>query len=76
VSGRTLTFSANTNADLGEQEATRWDSGGCGRGTPCDRIGEKVILPEYTKNKVARQLPELPLVCWIRAVKDRNVRFP
>lgn len=58
----TLTFSANTNTDLGEQEPIRWGSGGCGRGTPCDRIGEKAILPEYTKNKVARQLPGLPSV--------------
>ena len=74
--GRTLTFPANTNADLGEQKPIRWGSGGCDRGTPWDRIGEKAILPEYTKNKAACQLPGLPLVCWKTAVKDCSVRFP
>ena len=71
-----LTFTANTNTDFGEQESISWGSGGCGCATLCDRIGEKTILPEYAKNKVARQLPAFILVC--RSVSERvcNIRFP
>ena len=60
--GRTLTFSASTNADLGEQEPTKWGPDKCSRGPLCDRMEEKATLREYTKNNVARQLPEFPSV--------------
>ena len=76
IQGRTLTFSANTNTDFGEQESISWGSGGCGCATLCDRIGEKTILPEYAKNKVVRQLPVFSLACWNVSEKVCNVRSP
>jgi hypothetical protein len=56
LGGKTLTFSANTKADLGEQEPICETSDESDRVTPCDRIGAKATLCEYTKNKVVRHL--------------------
>lgn len=50
-----FTFSASTNADLGEQELSG-SSDEPDRATSCDWIWAKAVLREYTKNKAARQL--------------------
>lgn len=61
--------------DLGEQEPIGVDSGESDRTMPCDRIGVKVTLHEYTKNKVARQLQETSAV-HEKTACGTNVRFP